>query len=619
MTEIYINDSLLDLFTNTVIPQNFKSFDLFSIASQYRNFTNTIQVPFTENNDRILGNANVIQSDADVPYQANTCKIVQNGVTIINDGIPVIKEARDAYNIFVISGLTFFDLVGDKKLRELEFDDINGQISIGAYINTTTGLIFPIIDYGQLDTTTYAPDYFMAQAANLPSMYYHTLIEKIFTDTGLAKSGTIFSDDKYLKTIIPFSKPAYRYGGTFIDDRKFVGDKTGSQVISTLTDHVTWGTVYNGALGYYDGTSDYTPVEADATTGHRLFGATVQLYLDITVSGGTVDILIQNANIGTIQTGVGTGTYQYEGVGQCYADQNIYVRFVTASGTPTVTVNIGSNFSILPDDTIVTGTAVYTYINETLPDMTQRELLTDFAIRFGQYFQERNGTVYCASIDDIISDTANAVDWTEKRVNERDRIIFTPSGLAKRNYLKYSNDGEDVLSDYAEAYFDIANENLVDQKVIQSKFGATNTELTGSLYMAQINVFEVSPTILTFDNDPRLRILLVRDRDSSIEPAIGMKVSAGAVATTTYKIAYFDDPRVTNSCLWQETIDNNYPLLVQSLQKYKMVVRKYNLTEADIQNLDFFKPVFDQDGYYIINTIGPYIEGRTTQVQMMKV
>lgn len=626
MTQIIVNDSVLDLFPDTVITQTLKAFDLATFNTTFRNYTNTISIPFTENNNQILGNANIVQSQTSIPYANNNCRVIQNGVELINDGLLVIRGATEkAYSIFILSGITFFDAVGTLKLTDLDFTGgINGALltASATIMNTTTGRINPVMNYGRFNTTTYSPEYAMFEENTFPSFYYHTLIDKIFSDAGYPKSGDIFSDTKYLNTIVPYGRSDWSYGGTFVEDRAATADKSVAQIILNAslssTDITFPDLVYNGDLGYWDGTSEYTVTEADASTGDKIFGMTVQLTINITVTGGTVDLIVQGSSYSNLQTGVGTGSYTSEVSNQAaQVDTTFSIRAVVNSGTPDVTVNSG-RVSWIPSKIPFTGTASYVYFNLLLPDISQKDFLKDFSIRFGQYFQEINGTVYCKSIDDIISDTSSAKNWTQKRVRKPDIISYVPTGLGANNYLRYDNSDLQVSKDFAEGNIQISNSNIKDEVILSSRFGASDTGLVGNIYMATVNIYDGTQTNFaeSFSYNPGIRVLLVRSR-YSYEASV--RVRTDIAATTSYKVAYFDDPIQSNTCRWQQTIDTYYPLYAAALQKYKMVTREYVLTESDIQNMDFFVPVFDNDSYYLVNTVGPYIANKPCKVVMFKI
>jgi len=619
--QIWFNDDLLDLYDNTVIAQNFKSFDLFSFSVSFRNYTNSFKVPFTENNDRILGNIRVLSSDDATIYSSNTCRIIQNGVEIVNNGTPIVRASDNGYDIFVLSGLNVFETIGSEKLTELDFTasgtGYNG--SSNPIYTATTGRINPVLNYGRFDGAD------LLEEIYIPSFFYHSLIDSIFDDAGVSKSGSIFSDNKYLNTIIPFARSRYAYTNDFIDKRLVIVEKTSGQSISNAnlpTTNITFPSViYEGSEGWWNNaTSDYTPVEADASTGERLCYIQVELTLDITVTGGTVDIIVQNSSFPALATGIGTSTFTATtaaNVASALVNTSYNIRATSASGTPSVTVNSG-RLTITPINQPQFGSNSHMYYNLLLPDMAKRDFLKDFSVRFGQLFKEKDGVVYCKSIDEIINDKSNAVDWTSKRVKAPDRISYVPSGYAKNNFLTYKSVDFQTPEDFGEASFTITNPGLKDEVTLYNAVSASKTDYTGQIYCAQVPLYDdtESSFMETFKFSPGLRVLLVRDK-SSDEPTL--TANGGAITgISSYKVAYFHDRNQTYSCKYQDTIDDYYPLLIESLQRFKMVEREYILTEADIQNLDFFLPVFDNDSYYILNKVGPYIPDQPCKVQLLK-
>ncbi len=619
VNQLWINDSVIDLYPNTVIAQTFKAFELGELNTKFRSSTNQFRVPPTENNDRVLGNARRIQSDTSIPYNVNTYRLIQNG-NELPKGTPVIKQAGGEYSIFLLSGLSFFDTVGSKKLSDLDFTGgING-VQTSAIPTATTARVTPVLNYGRFDLTTR----YLTEEGYFSSFYYHTLIDKIFSGAGFSKSGAIFSNTKYLNTIVPYGMSKWAYSSDFLSARQAIADKSVAQVIpwaSLSTTDWTFPTlVSQGSLNYYNtGTSTYTPVDADAAAAARLFGLTVLITVDITVVGGTIDLEVNGStSFFDLLSNVGTGVYTASVSNDSGRNGTGYtIRATGNTGTPSVTVNSG-RVSFIPTDVPAYGANGHVYHNQLLPNISQKDLLEDFSFRFGQMFKEVDKTVYCKSIDEIILDRANAKDWTSKRVyNPKEPIKFTPSGLAKKNYFRYNNTDLQVSKDFAEAYISIANNNLKEEAEFISLASATDTKLQANIYMAtpllydntQINFAEP----FTYDNG--FRVLLVRDK-YSYEPTVSF--DSGSSFLTSYKVAYFDDPAQTNTCKWQQSIDNHYTQVSAAWQKYKLITREYNLTEADIQNLDIFVPVFDQDSYYIINSVGPYVPGEVTKVELMK-
>lgn len=622
VVQIWYNDELLDLYPNTVIAQTFRAFDFTTFNTQFRSYTNTFRLPFTENNDRIFGNIRTLPSSSDAIYTTSTCRILQNGVEVVNAGIPVVSTSDTGYSMFVISGLGFFDTIGNERLTDLDFTTATGNAINGSsnpIYSATTGRINPVINYGRFDGSD------LLEEIYIPSFFYHTIIDSIVSDAGLTKSGTIFSDNKYLQTIIPFGRSKYAYANDFIDKRLIIAEKNSGQSISNAnlsTTNITFpDVIYEGSENWWDeSTSNYTPVEPDAATNERLCNIQVELTMDITVTGGTVNIILQNSSL-TLASGIGTSSFTVlsSATGESARVNRTYnIRATSASGTPSITVNSG-RLTITPINIPPIGATSHMYYNLLLPEMSKKDFLKDFSIRFGQFFKEVDDVVYCKSIDEIINDKANAVNWTTKRVRKSDSISYVPTGYGKNNYLRYQSIDFQVPEDFGQAVFTITNQGLKDEVTLYSKFASSKTDYTGDIYCAQVPVYDNTETnfLENFKLNPGLRVLLVRDKATD-EPTL--TANGGAITgISTYKVAFFHDRNQTYTCKYDETVDTYYPLLIAALQNYKLVSREYILTEADIQNLDFFVPVFDEDSYYVLSEVGPYIPGRPCRVKMLKV
>lgn len=621
VTQIYIGDDLLDLFPNTLVAQTLKANELGSVSTVFRNNTNQFKIPFTENNNRILSNANVITSEGSVQYSSNTCRIIQNGVTIVSNGRAVIKEASDHYSMFVLSGVSIFDAIGNKRLYELDFTGgINGQwgqATAQTFANTTTGIISPVIDYG---TFTTSPND-MGDAYELPSIYYHTIVDKIFTDAGYAKSGAVFSEDKYLKTIFAFSKGGYEYSQKFCDDRSASASNSSPQVITvgSATPVHFPDVIVQDPKGFWDSsTHTYTAVDADATTNYRLFQVRFTLTIDVTIAGGTVDFFIHNESRDLL-TGVGTGSYTAvlpDPIDYVLARDAIGLQIRTAvnTGAPTLTVNSARiDIECLP--TAIGGTQIHTYFNELLPDITQKQVLADLMVRFGQVIKEEDGTVYFKGLEEIIADKAGADDWTEKAVRDSETVTFATRNIAQNNYYRYSNADDFIPADWGEANLTVDNNALDVERFIVSPFSGSLTKVQGGNSHAKIRIYDTtSPSsVYDFDNDPGVRILLVRDKYSE-EAAVTYFSS-----TSSYKVAYFHDPKQANTMKYEQTLEDDLALYQAALQKTKIVTKEYYLDESDIANMDFFKLVFDKDSYYLKDTITNYVPNKLTKVRLLKI
>lgn len=637
--EIYIEGQQIELNEQTIIAQTLKRFTIENLNTRSLNFTNTFKIPLTENNQHVYQHANNIRSDGKIPYQKISAKILQSGLEVISDGVHNIVRASDAFEVYILSNAAaFFEVIGNKKLSELNFIGINGSWADSAIENyrlATSGIVAPVMDYGNYNGSTNTMDV----AKYLPSIYYHTLIEKIFTGAGYQPLGAIFTDAKYLKQIVAYSRPEFRYDEAFVNTRHASARVATSQSIPTpgAGVNVVFGdTVIQDETGYWNGVDRYIVTEPDpAAAGKALFAMDILVVLDITVTGvGTVDIdLLSSGSVITLSN-KGTGVYTINSKDFSLGDvafiinegSTSRVRIKTNSGTPSVTVNAGS-IVFNPLYYVGTGSSGFVYFNHLMPDILQKDLIKDFLVTFGLIMVEKEKNITCKSFKEIIQSKSTAKDWTQKRsMGQRDNITFIVSEYAQNNYFRYTPN-EDAFNhsggvmlkinkDTGLGIFTVPNENLpIGKTIYESPFSATLTEFLGGIMMARIPVGVVGSR-QEFNNEPGMRKLLVRNK-YSYEP--GVYYFSLVTPKTDYLVAYFESPDESFTMSWQQFLTDWYTDLIASLQNAKIVTRSYMLDEIDILSLDFLSPVFDTDSYYLINEVKNFVPGKLTQVELFKI
>lgn len=132
------------------------------------------------------------------------------------------------------------------------------------------------------------------------------------------------------------------------------------------------------------------------------------------------------------------------------------------------------------------------------------------------------------------------------------------------------------------------------------------TETTGSN-----GVFTVSTVNSNVDG----KLLLLSGEDDLTVGNIGV-IQKG----TNPKIAYFVDPLRDYHLGFDFLIPEHYQEFSNVLNKTKILTAKFNLSENDFKNINFFKPVYiDYLGqYFYINQVSNYISGRLTTVELVR-
>ena len=122
--EIYVYDEKLDLNAEAVIALTKQVADLKKLTVIKSDFTNTLTIPLTDNNRRILQNSQVVVSATDIPYERIPVSVYQDGVQLITYGFGVIDEAGDTFKLVIYDGnIDWTTALGTLRLEDLDFTD----------------------------------------------------------------------------------------------------------------------------------------------------------------------------------------------------------------------------------------------------------------------------------------------------------------------------------------------------------------------------------------------------------------------------------------------------------------------------------------------------------------
>jgi len=293
----------------------------------------------------------------------------------------------------------------------------------------------------------------------------------------------------------------------------------------------------------------------------------------------------------------------------------VYVKFFSNSASsPTVTFTTTSAGTFTAEATPFVDVSNVDW-NALWPEIEATELLQDFLTRFNIIMKQKDGTIYLKSLEDILGDRTNAVDWSAKLTKTIKPIDFTLP-MAQTNYLSYNDQVND--EELGRGAMEISNTTLpVEKTIYNSPFenciAFTSDDFTN---MAEILVFDADSTGITdFSNSPGLKLCTLRDYDLLTEPPITFDV----LARYDYKIAYFVDTTQTKDTGFQYFVDQFYPRYEGCLQKNKVIIKEYYLDELDIKNYDPHKIIYDGEGYYLVNKISNFVPNRITKVELFKI
>ncbi len=625
---LYIEETLVDLKPGQTIATTIQRVDFGTLSNRKVNRTNRVVLPRTEVNDLVFGMASSEKSTSLIPYSVLSCRLEINGCNMFQDGICYLLEYdEDVYSVAILENVfDFFLSIKGKYLSA--FNPITNSSWAEAGRDTarlnTSGIISAILNWGR---GIYSADFF------LPCFFYHTVITSILESSDLIVEGDILSDTDFTGMVIPFAGDKFEYNPALIDSITTNGyDPDGHTLSFPATgDRVTFTqylNIVNNVLWDFSGSGQF--VNSTPLTFPLLFTGTVtvnNIVWDVLDPASGVRVNIKK-NIGGVISTLGTsnqinypstsgtltvvittggGVNIFEPGAQLYVDYEI-LGFVGAIATLETTEHLGTtgfNSTVNPTDVIW---------NLLWPEIKADDILLDFTIRFGIIYKQMGNRLILKTIEAICQDKANAVDWTDKRVNSKSKKIIFKSNYGQENQFNHSDNIDN--QEIGRGVFTIPNTILDPIKsLFTSPAGNTVTETTGSYYRAAtIPAYDAdSASIFDIVSLVGFRVLTLRDRGSD------NAVTFNVTPRTDFKVAYFINAEEPKDTGFQYFVSKYYGSLTTALQRNKIVTKKYLLTELDISNYDPHKLIYDDGSYFIVNKINNYIPGKVADVELFKI
>jgi hypothetical protein len=443
--QVYISDELIDLVPGQAIAMTYQLNAIGDIKNQLANFSNVFKGARTKGNDRKLGFAGDVSSRDKRPYRLLPARIIIDGEDVVTQGYATIKKTDKYYNILVYSGLLdLYTKLDDKKLKDLnlaEFDHVLTLDNIVAYMSSTAGICYPVIDYGAfiMENTI------LAEHMRF-SIYVKEVIERIFTDAGFEFTGSFFEHPHYPKLLMPFTNDKLT-DKTGAEAGSFEAENENYAVtnLNVFTNVGGFSVTKGNSAGNFDGVS-YT-VGAYAVRGklnfegflNDAFGGTQQTALRVLSSTkGILAYIKQPVGTGAATVKLTTENIDLE-AGEVVTLQ---VQHNNAAG-----VTVSGKLTFVQDQLVPFHGRVP--VAENLPDLKQKDFLKAIAQIYGLIFDIdlENQQVRVRFFDDIIDNKARAKDWSAKLdLSIQDDVTYD-LGFAQKNTLSYNNGTEEGEED----------------------------------------------------------------------------------------------------------------------------------------------------------------------------
>lgn len=281
-----------------------------------------------------------------------------------------------------------------------------------------------------------------------------------------------------------------------------------------------------------------------------------------------------------------------------------------------------------PTDVIRSATgpvsAQFCALNGIRPDIKQSDLFKAYCQLFCGFVQvnEVDKQVSLIPFNSIAKGINEAVNWSDKlNITDEPVIKFLPDTYAQLNTFDWGYSENDIppTPGYAKGTISINNQNLpAEYKAVELGFNASRQIYVGSPnHMCKIPVFDNSGALLGQAGN---RLIFLEFRNVFFNYTDGY---AFAPYSTQIPFTYFTRTGNNNGLSFNDNLlSKHYNQFAAVLDNYRQVTCKLRLNAADINRLDFTRPVYIKhfNAYFYINTIKGYnpMQPGNTTVELIK-
>lgn len=221
MIQLWIAEKLIEIDENSKTQLTKLKNDIGDV-SQKSNYTNSISIPRTPNNDMILGFASQLNSATRIPYTNLSCKFVCDGVELIGDGIAYLDGCdEDYYKVMLTGGLKdFTKLLGTKTLNDLDLTSLNHTWDFTHIVTPPAGIKYLICETDAITSsnTIDATLQKVYASETHPCIAVTRLMQQIATDAGFSCDVTGLANNKVGDTYLQCQNTK------FSDPTMFIGE-----------------------------------------------------------------------------------------------------------------------------------------------------------------------------------------------------------------------------------------------------------------------------------------------------------------------------------------------------------------------------------------------------------
>ena len=408
MVKIQLATGYLEVKEGTSFPLNFQVGDIRDISQRKGNFSKTITLVGSKNNNDLLNHyydVNIVAGTFNV-NALTTCSVIQDGIPVMEDAslqLTAVKKVQitDGYEHHVEyevlvkdNKADFFTAINNLELTDIDFSDLNHTYDA---FNVVSRFNNSVVD-GFKYFLPGSGDVFYSTQEFKPAIFAKTYFDRIFQDAGFAYSWPDLVDDKFDRLFIPYNGDTDNFdyadytvkantGPTTYTGTFFAGtaEMPTPQTITGWTETEDPQNIYNPVTGVYS-----TPFNISSNNSQQYdYNITIQYELRLVNTSG---VTLYSGTNGFASPVFFRPQLYLTRNGVVSAAVNLYTNPAPLNGSPTVTYAVQSPTSI-PNGTttILSQTAVCTMAltAQNLPQLSQGRL----AVRCNrELYSAPNGT-----------------------------------------------------------------------------------------------------------------------------------------------------------------------------------------------------------------------------------
>jgi len=603
MVRIQLATGYLDVKEGTAFPLTFQVGDIRDISKRKGNFSKTITLVGSKNNNNLLNHyydVNIVAGTFDI-NAVTTCSVIQDGIPVMENAtlqLTAIKKTQltDGYEEHVEyevlikeSKADFFTAINNKELTDIDFSDFNHTYDAFNVVNRFS------------NTVVDGFKYFLPGSGSVintiqefkPAIFAKVYFDRIFQDAGFTYNWPSLSDTKFDKLVIPYNGGIdnFDYADYVVRAEK----TTPSTVVSPLSLTPTTGTyTFTGLTETEDPQNIFDPVTGIYTTPFNISSANAQYYEIKILVNFSLDIICAGGNFS-----VGTPTF-YLNFNNAPFNVNSASQFYSGPSAPPVgTTNIttdtliatiqASDPNILPQLTALTsnvkaifntagGYYLLAYqlsltinsaeititpssniaavggtidVNDYVPKkIKQNDFVKGIFNMFNLYADvDKNQPNQLNLIHrDDYYDAGKEVDWTYKLAKDKEQSLsFLPELTSKKVILTYKADKDTPNTIYTNAtnqiygQAEVIFDNDYVKDVTTKDVLFSPTPIDGSNFGAYV------PMLAGAQPDTNIRILYDSTAEVGLTPCQAFNIydygTVGMTGVTSYPyVGHFDNP-----------------------------------------------------------------------------